>query len=471
MMKKLFYSLIVIMLSLFSNAQDITGQWYGMLKAPSGQLRLVFQIGKEGDLYHATMDSPDQNAFGFKATSVQFEMSELTIKLNELMIEYSGKLDNGTINGNFKQAGMSFPMNLSKDVIGKKVINRPQEPVGPFPYLIEDVIFENTTDKIKLAGTLTVPSENGVFPAVVLISGSGPQNRDEEIFGHKPFWVIADHLTRNGIAVLRFDDRGVANSEGNFAEATSFDFARDVNSSIEFLKTRKEINKKQIGLIGHSEGGIIAPMVASESSDVAFIVLLAGTGIRGDDLLLLQQQLIGRVYGSSDEELKQAASINKELFGIISKIQNTEELTKALTQSLNEHMKNIPQAQKPQGISDEDFVTMQVKQLVNPWMRFFLAYDPAPVLRKVSCPVLALNGEKDLQVPPRENLSTIEKALKEGGNDLVTVIQMPGLNHLFQECVTGSPAEYAEIEQTFSPLALAEISNWINNILNNKNKQ
>lgn len=459
------------MFNLISHAQDITGKWNGLLLAPSGQLRIVFQIVRDGETYQATMDSPDQNAFGFKVTSVNFEQRLLTIKLNELMIEYSGEYANGSIKGNFRQAGMSFPLDLTREEVEKQALIRPQEPVEPFPYKAEEVIFENTNDKIKLAGTLTIPAGKGAFPAVVLISGSGPQNRNEEIFGHKPFWVIADHLTRNGIAVLRFDDRGVAKSEGNFAEATSVDFARDVTSAVEFLKTRMEIDPNQIGLIGHSEGGIIAPMVASESSDVAFIVLLAGTGIRGEELLLLQQQLIGRVYGLSDEELKKAASINKELFGIISQIQNTEDLTKALTKSLNQHMEHVPQAQKPQGISDDDFVEMQVKQLVNPWMRFFLAYDPAPVLRKVSCPVLALNGEKDLQVPPHENLSTIEKALKEGGNKRVTVIQLPGLNHLFQECETGSPAEYAEIEQTFSPVALTEIVNWIKNILNNTNKQ
>jgi pimeloyl-ACP methyl ester carboxylesterase len=464
-MKKVFniWMLMIFTLSLY--AQEITGKWNGLLKAPSGQLRLVFNITNEGDSYQATMDSPDQNAFGFKATSVNYHEKLLTIKLNDLMIEFSGKNENGLIKGNFKQATMSFPLNLSREDIEKKALVRPQEPVEPFPYKVEEVLFENTIDKIKLAGTLTIPSGLRASPAVVLISGSGPQNRDEEVFGHKPFLVLADHLTREGIAVLRFDDRGVAKSEGNFAEATSVDFARDVKAAIEFLKTREEINHKQIGLIGHSEGGIIAPIVASESPDVAFIVLLAGTGIRGSELLLMQQQLIGRAYGSSEEELKQAAFINMELFEIIPRIHDTEELKKALSISLKDNLKNIPQPMKPQGISDDEFVAMQIRQLVSPWMRFFLAHDPAPVLRKVKCPVLAVNGEKDLQVPPRENLSAIEKALSEGGNTNITVVELSGLNHLFQECETGSPAEYAEIEQTFSPLALEEISKWIKNII------
>lgn len=464
-MKRLLFTLIVLAITYVSGAQEITGTWNGLLKVPGGQLRLVFHIEKENGTYKATMDSPDQNAFGLKVTSVGFENYDLNIRLTDLMIEYTGRYENGTIKGNFKQAGMLFPLDLVREEIEKQVFRRPQEPQGPFPYNVEEVVFENTADGIKLSGTLTFPSGSGTFPAVVLISGSGPQNRDEEVFGHKPFLVLADHLTRQGIAVLRFDDRGVAKSEGNFATATSADFSRDVRAAVSYLKSSQEINPGQIGLIGHSEGGIIAPMVASESSDVAFIVLLAGTGIRGDKLLLMQQQLIGRAYGTSDEELKQAAAINKKLFEIVMQIHDDKALEKALTEYLSEKIKQLPPSLKPQGISDEDFVAMQIKQLVSPWMRFFLSHDPAPILRKVNCPVLALNGEKDLQVPPRENLSAIEKALKEGGNSRVTVMELKGLNHLFQECSTGSPAEYAEIEQTFSPVALREISKWIRKTL------
>lgn len=464
-MNRLFFALLLIFgIVKLSGAQDITGQWNGLLKAPGAQLRIVFHIEKDGDAYQATMDSPDQNAFGFKVTSVQFEKQELTLKLTGLMIEYTGIPINGIIKGNFKQAGMSFPLDLTREKITGQAYRRPQEPVEPFPYLAKEVVFENAVDKIKLAGTLTYPSGNGPFPAVVLISGSGPQNRDEEVFGHKPFLVLSDHLTRNGIAVLRFDDRGTAKSEGNFSIATSEDFTRDVQAAIEYLKTRNEINHQQIGLIGHSEGGIIAPMVAVKSPDVAFVVLLAGTGIPGDELLLLQQQLIGRAYGLSDEELNQAAVINKEAFRIMKGSDQPDELSKLLTDFLKENLKSIPDSQKPQGMSEDELVSMQVQQLVNPWMRFFMAHNPAPVLENVTCPVLALNGEKDLQVPPKENLSAIEKSILKGGNNRITVKELPGLNHLFQECETGSPAVYAEIEQTISPKALNEISSWISKI-------
>ncbi len=314
-----------------------------------------------------------------------------------------------------------------------------------------------------LAGTLTLPEKDGNFPAVILISGSGPQNRDEELMGHKPFLVLADHLTKKGIAVLRFDDRGTAESTGDFKTATSLDFAGDVESALKYLQTRKEINKNQIGLIGHSEGGIIAPMVAAESNDISFIVLLAGTGIRGDQLLLLQQELIGKASGASDTDLQKAKVINKGAFDIILKSNNIESLETELTNYIKQALIDNPESEKPAGMSDDDYVKLQVNQLTSPWMIYFIKYDPAPILEKVNCPVLAINGEKDLQVPAKVNLEAIENALEEGGNKNVTTKVLPNLNHLFQECETGSPGEYATIEQTFSPIALAEISNWILN--------
>ena len=279
--------------------------------------------------------------------------------------------------------------------------------------------------------------------------------------GHKPFLVLADHLTKNGIAVLRFDDRGTAESKGDFATATSLDFARDVESAIKYLQTRKEINKNQIGLIGHSEGGIIAPMVAAESKDISFIVLLAGTGIPGDQLLLLQQELIGKAMGVSEKQLQESRKINKEAFEIVIKSTNTENLKTELTNYIKQTLKDDPESIKSTGMSEADFVKMQLSQLTNPWMQYFFKYDPSPTLEKVKCPVLAINGEKDLQVPAKVNLEAIEKALEKGGNKNVTIKELPNLNHLFQECDTGSPSEYATIEQTFSPIALTEITNWI----------
>lgn len=453
---------ISLLASISLSAQDITGQWNGALKVQGTQLRLVFNVTKTDNGISSTMDSPDQGAKGIPTTTTSFENSILKITIASAKIEYEGTLEkDNVIVGTFKQGGQSFPMNLSKEKIEEKKLLRPQEPIKPYPYYSEDITFENKKSGINLAGTLTLPTKDGVFPVVILISGSGPQNRDEELLGHKPFLVLSDYLTKNGIAVLRYDDRGTALSKGDFKTATSADFATDVESAITYLKTRKEINKKKIGLIGHSEGGLIAPMVASKSKDVAFIVLLAGTGIQGDQILLLQQKLIGKVSGVSNEVLQKSELENRKVFDIVNKSSNLEKLNIDLTDFIKQTLKDNPNAEKPEGMSDDDFVKLQVKQIATPWMQYFIKYNPAPALEKVKCPVLAINGEKDLQVPPKENLEAIKKALTKGGNKKVTIKEFPNLNHLFQECKTGSPDEYATIEQTFSPTSLTEILKWL----------
>jgi len=461
-MKKLALILLAGFICLNVLAEDITGQWNGVLKVQGMQLRLVFNISKTGNIYTSTMDSPDQGAKDIPVTTTSFENSTLKIAVVNIGVQYEGVLgkDNIVV-GNFKQGGQSLPLNLSKEKIEKEKVNRPQEPIKPYSYYSEDLFFENKKAGITLAGTLTLPKKQGVFPVVVLISGSGPQNRDEQLMGHKPFLVLSDYLTKNGIAVLRFDDRGTAASKGNFTSATSFDFASDVEAAVEYLKTRNEINKKKIGLIGHSEGGIIAPMVASNSKDIAFIILLAGTGIPGDQLLLLQQELIGKASGLSDKEIQKNKGINKGAFEIVRKSGNTEKLKVDLTEYLKQTLKDTLNAPKTNGMNKEDVVKSQVDQMTSPWMMNFLRYNPAPALEKLKCSVLALNGEKDLQVPAKINLEAIKKALTKAGNKKLTTRELPNLNHLFQECKTGAPSEYASIEQTFSPSALTEILKWL----------
>jgi fermentation-respiration switch protein FrsA (DUF1100 family) len=456
----------ILFLSLFGSilvtAQDITGQWNGVLKVQGTQLRLVFNITKTGSIISSTMDSPDQGAKGIPTTSTSFENSVLKITNAAARIEYEGTLgSDDVITGTFKQNGQSFPLNLSKASIQKEASGKPQEPKKPYPYYSEDVTFQNKKAGITLAGTLTLPKKEGLFPVIVLISGSGPQNRDGELLGHKPFLVAADYLTKNGIGVLRFDDRGTALSKGDFASANSADFATDVESAVEYLKTRTEINKAKIGLLGHSEGGIIAPMVASKSNDVAFLVLLAVSGVRGDQLLLLQQRAIGKASGISDDELKKIESSNKKGFEIVQKSTSIEQLKTNLTAFIRKEMKDNPGFKKPEGMTEDELVKLQVSQTANPWMYYFIKYDPAPALEKVTCPVLALNGLKDLQVPAKENLAAIQQALVKGGNKKVTTKELPNLNHLFQECTTGLPNEYATLEQTFSPTALEEIAKWV----------
>jgi len=459
-MKRVSILLLTFLISFHSFGQDITGQWNGVLKVQGTQLRLVFHVTKTDIGYSSTMDSPDQGANGIPVTNTTFENSKIKFEVSNARIEYNGELKENEIIGTFKQGGQEFPMNLSRKDI-EKVVIRPQEPIKPYPYYSEDITFQNTIENISLAGTLTLPKKDGIFPVVILISGSGPQNRDEEILGHKPFLVIADYLTRNGIAVLRYDDRGVGQSKGDFKTATSADFATDVQSAVDYLKTRNEINKKKIGLVGHSEGGLIAPMVASKSKDVSFIVLLAGPGIQGGKLLLLQQELIARVSGTSEAEINKTILINSKLFEIVNKSENDLKLKIALRNELNDLMSKDTTSKLPNGMTQEEFVSYQVNQISSPWMQYFIKYDPADALRKITCPVLAVNGEKDLQVPPKENLTAIKNILKNAGNKNATTMEFPNLNHLFQECQTGLPEEYASIEQTFSPKALEEITKWV----------
>ncbi|MXV38682.1 alpha/beta fold hydrolase [Flavobacteriaceae bacterium Ap0902] len=459
---KTIYTYLLLSLGLALYGQEITGKWHGSLNIQGTTLRLAFNIEKAGNGYKSTMDSPDQSAYDIPVTSTIFKHPHLTIEVKNLGITYQGTLNgNDSIQGEFNQGGHKFLLNLSRKEIKKTVLKRPQEPNPPYPYETEEVDFENNDANIKLAGTLSLPHEGKSFPAVILISGSGPQNRDEEILGHKPFLVLADHLTKHGIAVLRYDDRGVGQSTGDFKTATTADFATDVESAIAYLKTRKEINSNQIGLIGHSEGGIIAPMVANASNDVAFIILLAGTGIRGDQVLIRQQELIAKAQGIPDAKIKKTLTQNRRIFDFVVNLEDTSNLEQKLSIEITKMLDENPDLETPKGISQEDFVAMQVKQITSPWMGYFLKYDPTTALEKVNVPILALNGAKDLQVPPKENLHAIASALTKGGNKDFTIKELPGLNHLFQESETGAVSEYSQIEQTFSPRALKEITHWI----------
>ena len=441
-------------------AQDITGQWNGLLKEMN--LRLVVHITKTDKGYGSTLDSPDQGATGIPVQTTVFVNDTLKLEAPNLGISYSGEFIDNTFKGTFRQGGFIIPLILRREEPEKPKPNRPQEPKEPFPYYVEDVTFENPAADISLAGTLTLPKKEGKFPVVVLISGSGPQDRNEELLGHKPFLIISDYLTRNDIGVLRFDDRGVGKSKGTFSGATSADFATDVLSAVHYLKSRQEVDTSKIGLVGHSEGGIIAPMVATKSDDVRYIVLLAGTGIRGDQLLLLQQELIGRAMGMSETQLEISKKLSTEVFAMIVNSVASEDLKKDVNAYMTVEVNKLSDAELPIGMRrDEASIKAQVDQLTTPWMVYFMKHDPATVLEKVKCPVLAINGENDLQVPAKQNLKAIKTSLTESGNTKVTTIALPGLNHLFQESVTGAPNEYGTIEQTIAPEALKVVSDWI----------
>ncbi len=457
-----------ISMVVFAQQQDtseisIEGIWEGKLKVPGVELRIVCKISKNPDgSLTATLDSPDQGVTGIAVEKVMVKDNTLYLEINSVGGIFEGKISSDflTIEGHWKQSGQTLPLTVKR--VDKAVeMLRPQEPKKPYPYIEEEVVYENKEAEITLTGTLTLPSEQDSFPAVLLITGSGPQDRNEAIAGHRPFLVLADYLTRQGIAVLRVDDRGVGESTGDFSQATSGDFASDVLAGIEYLKARKEINPKKIGLIGHSEGGIIAPMVAAKSSDVAFIVLMAGTGLTGEEILYLQGALISRAMGVSEEDIIKNRQFNEKIFSLIKEGKDEKTIEEKLRQMFMEDWEKMSDEKKEQIGDPEVFLKVQLQSLLSPWLKFFLTYDPKPTLSKVKCPVLAINGEKDLQVPPKENLSAIKDALVAGGNKNFTIKELPGLNHLFQTAQIGVPAEYAKIEETISPIALKIIGDWI----------
>jgi pimeloyl-ACP methyl ester carboxylesterase len=452
-----------------------TDNWNGTVTLPDGG-KLEFSVSLSGA--SGKIDIPMQGATGLALSDVTNDGKALkfTLKVGTgeaTWARFDAAVDEGgqTASGQLHQAGMDLPLKLTKAKEGEEApkLKRPQEPKPPFRYHEREVAYTNEADGTKLAGTLTIPPGDGKFPAVLLITGSGAQDRNETLLGHKPFLVLADHLSRHGIAVLRVDDRGVGGSSGSVSKSTTADFVGDVLTGVHFLSQQPEIDAKKIGLIGHSEGGIIAPMAAARSNDVAFIVLMAGTGLPGRDIIKLQGELISRAEGASDVEAKATTTSQDEIFDLV--VGGADEAAiRAKIRDVGE--KQIAAHEKSDDPADQEKVKIarknmdatveqQTQELTSPWFKYFLTLDPREALRKTHCPVLAINGAKDLQVPPIANLPEIEKALKEADNKDVTIKELANLNHLFQKCKTGSPSEYASIEETINPAALELITVWV----------
>lgn len=457
--------LYMVLLSAMLSAQEtrLDGMWQGVLDVGAAKLRIVFHFKTSDDgVITTTMDSPDQGAMGIPTTKTTFENNKLRVELKALAAEFNGTYDpkEGTIFGNWSQGGMDFPLLISR-IDKVEMPKRPQTPQPPFPYIQEDVTFENPDAGITLAGTLTIPEGKGPFPAVILVSGSGGQDRDESLLGHKPFLIIADYLSRNGIAVLRYDDRGIAKSGGDHSTATSLDFATDAESALRYLESREEVNKNKTGLVGHSEGGLIGAIVGARSEEMDFLVTLAGPGMNGRDIILLQSELISRANGVSEDEIKKELEMNRKLFEAVSGTKDTTEAEQKLRKVFDEYLATLSEEERKKPEFSEQMIEQQIRILRTDWFRFFLVYNPADDFAKITKPVLALNGELDLQVPPKENLSAIEAALTKAGNKNFKVIEFKGLNHLFQTAKTGAPSEYAVIEETFSEEALQIMRDWI----------
>jgi pimeloyl-ACP methyl ester carboxylesterase len=393
------------------------------------------------------MQSPDQTKEEIPVTAVTCEKNKVVIRIDNIDFLYKGTAGkDGIIRGSFTQMGQTSSLDLSHTEIASAVHS--QEPMPPFPYRSEDVTFENREAGIRLAGTLTLPESPGNVTAVVLISGSGPQNRNEEIVGHKPFLVLADYLTRQGIAVLRFDDRGVEESQGDYTKATLADFAADTKAAVDYLKTRQEINKDKIGLIGHSEGGGIAFMLASQKVP-AFIVTLAGVGVTGPELLAMQRKAIFQASSVPDEYIDQFNAYMAEAQQVAVEAKSAYELREGITKIFT-------------GTPVEKQIEQAIQQLSSPEIVSFLQYDPKEYFKNIRCPVFALNGMRDLQVPSGENLSAILNDITANGNKNVLTKPYFNLNHLFQTATTGLPDEYGAIEETFNEEALRDLSAWIN---------
>jgi len=431
------------------------GVWQGALEGNGMRLRLQLHVSHDDQKQLvAALDSPDQGVSGLPAIHVIQKDASFHFEIPVVSGVYDGALNatKTAITGSWTQNNVEQKLDFRRSDQLLELV-RPQNPVKPYPYKEEEIAFPNGKAKISLAGTLTLPRAPGPFPAAVLLSDSGPHDRDESIVGHRPFLVLADHLTRKGIAVLRFDKRGIGKSTGDYANATTEDFAGDAEAALAYLKTRKEIDPKKTGLIGHGEGGMIAPLVAAHSSDVAWIVLLAGPGLNGEDTLLLQSELILKTAGVDDDQIAKTREFNKQTYALVRQEKDTATLQAKLSALVeNSGMSaSLPPAA----------LQSQVRLMVSPWFRFSLDYDPVPTLQKTMCPVLALNGEKDLQVAPKENLAKIQKALQDGGNKDFQTAELPGLNHLFQHSPTGSPTEYGAILETMAPEALNAVSDWV----------
>lgn len=441
----------------------LAGNWLATLDVGGVKLRLLLKIQKTGQGYIAKFDSVDQGVKDLPIDSLSLNGNTMSFVAAKVGMSYQGTLnDKGDeITGTFRQGAGSTPM-IFRRTGEVQMKTRLQDPKKPYPYDAEDVSYRNTTDNVDLAGTLTLPRNgNRKHPVVILISGSGPQNRDSLIAGHRPFLVLADHLTRQGIAVLRVDDRGTGDSDLGSLAATSENFVGDVLAGVNFLKTRKEIDPKQIGLVGHSEGGMIAPMAAARSRDIAFIVLLAGLGQRGEEVISTQTELLHRASGTDPEMINSTLVLTRTVLGIVKTETDEKGIEDGVNAAIAKQLASMTESQretfKPIAASVRAYMPMYKL----PWFHYFVTFDPAPTLKQVRVPVLALNGELDLQVAWKENLDLIAAALKVGKNKDVTIKAFPKLNHLFQTSRTGLPAEYMTIEETMSPQVLETISRWI----------
>lgn len=453
-MKKIITLLLVLAAFVNITAQDITGSWTGKLDIMGTKLNLVFNITKGSDgKIGCTLDSPDQGAKGIPAEITVTDGTAVKITIQQLAVVYEGRLADGKLKGQFTQNGFSFPLDMKPGTVKQ---DRPQTPQPPYPYTTEEVTFTNSDDNATLSGTLTYPAgfdkqKKGTVPVVIMVTGSGQQNRDEELFGHKPFLVLADYLARNGIATLRYDDRGTGKSTGNAAEATTENNMKDALAAIDYA--RKTGKFGCTGVLGHSEGGTIAFMLGARGK-ADFIISMAGPGVSGDSILIEQNRIALAMSGLPTFMIEPYCTALASVFEAIKDGTATKAPDETVKKAIEKAGGTIPQQLQAN--------LPEVIKTATPWLRYFIAYDPTDDIKAVKCPVLALNGEKDTQVTPKTNIGAIRRLLPDNPDN--TIKTYPNLNHLFQTCTTGFSLEYGKIEETIAPEVLKDIADWVNKV-------
>jgi hypothetical protein len=438
--------------------ERVAGEWEGTISLPGIDLGILVHFNGPNDSLQATIDIPMQMAKGLPLTNVRTALPAVHFELpaGPGLATFEGTLAGDSIVGNFRQAGVTARFRLHRKAEPESVA-----PVPPPPYREEEVQVPN--GGVSLAGTLSLPPRGGPFAAAILLTGSGAQNRDEELFGFRPFKILADHLTRNGYAVLRCDDRGVGGSTGNMSTSTTADFAQDALAMFRFLQARSDIGRSRIGFIGHSEGAEVAAMSAVRSPDVAFVILLAGPALPGDTIILSQIAALSRLQGESEANIERSLALERRVFATVREQKGWDELREMLLEEMRRSLDRLPAEQKA-AMTDSMLAAqldMQLHAARTPWFAFFISHDPAQDLAGVRCPLLALFGELDQQVSPSSNLRPMSSALSKGGNPDVTIFTVSGVNHLFQKAVTGSPAEYAGLEKEFAAGVLDRLTAWL----------
>ena len=450
---------------LVAQTVNAAGHWEGSIEAPDQPLVVLVDLEQADGAWSGTIDIPAQGADDLPLSDVTVDVDSGAVRFTIDGVlgdpTFEGTLADGEISGEFTQGPARLPFRLGREAVEVEAPPRPQEPKPPFPYDEEEAVYRN--GDVTIAGTLTLPPGNGRVPAALLISGSGALNRDLELAGHKPFLVLADHLTRLGIAVLRVDDRGVGGSTGSTSQSTSRDKAADVLAGVRFLRAHDRIDPERVGLIGISEGGLVAPLALNRvpPGTVAFAVLLAGPGVPGGDLLRRQLRRIAAANGATAEMIEELASLQDRALRIIGGEMPPVEAEAALREVVREQLAASPETAQLSGEALESAVSATVESNLSPWFRFFIRYDPRPALGGLALPTLALFGGKDTQVDADQNQTAMEAAIAPSGNPDVTIRRFPKANHLFQTAGTGSPAEYARSEETMAPEVLDLIGSWI----------